>query len=58
MEKKFGKSEEGNIWLDPALTSPYKFYQFWINADDQDVPKLLRIFSLKNRETIEAMKLN
>jgi tyrosyl-tRNA synthetase len=54
--KKFGKSEEGNIWLDPALTSPYKFYQFWINADDQDVPKLLHIFSLKNRETIEAME--
>lgn len=50
--KKFGKSEDGNIWLDPNLTSPYKFYQFWINADDQDVPKFLRTFSLKSQEEI------
>lgn len=54
--KKFGKSEEGNIWLDPKLTSPYKFYQFWINADDQDMSKFLRIFSLKNQETILTME--
>lgn len=54
--KKFGKSEEGNIWLDPNLTSPYKFYQFWINSDDKDLPKLLRYFSLKSREEIEAIE--
>lgn len=54
--KKFGKSEEGNIWLDPQLTSPYKFYQFWINADDQDLSKFLRIFSLKDRHEIESME--
>jgi tyrosyl-tRNA synthetase len=50
--KKFGKSEEGNIWLDPNLTSPYKFYQFWINADDADLAKFFRTFSLKSREEI------
>lgn len=53
--KKFGKSEEGNIWLDPKLTSPYKFYQFWLNADDQDMPKFLKIFSLKGREEVESL---
>lgn len=52
---KFGKSAEGNIWLDPQMTSPYRFYQFWINADDRDVPKLMRYFSLKTREEIEAL---
>ncbi|MBN8676618.1 MAG: tyrosine--tRNA ligase [Chitinophagales bacterium] len=55
---KFGKSESGNIWLDPNLTSPYKFYQFWLNADDRDLPKFLRYFSLKNREEIEALEAN
>ena len=54
--KKFGKSEEGNIWLDPKLTSPYKFYQFWINADDADLPKFFRYFSFKNREEIEELE--
>jgi len=54
--KKFGKSEEGNIWLDPQLTSPYKFYQFWINSDDQDLSKFLRIFSLKDRVEIEQLE--
>jgi len=54
--KKFGKSEEGNIWLDPNLTSPYKFYQFWINADDADIPKFFRYFSLRSREEIEALE--
>ena len=53
---KFGKSESGNIWLDPKLTSPYRFYQFWLNADDRDLPKFLRYFSLKNRAEIEAME--
>lgn len=42
---KFGKSEEGNVWLDPTKTSPYKFYQFWLNTDDRDVERLLRIFT-------------
>lgn len=54
--KKFGKSEEGNIWLDPQLTSPYKFYQFLINADDADIPTFTRYFSLKSREEIEAQE--
>lgn len=55
---KFGKSEAGNIWLDPALTSPYRFYQFWLNADDRDLPKFLRYFSLKSKEEIEALEAN
>lgn len=45
---KFGKSEAGNIWLDPELTSPYQFYQFWLNADDRDLPKFMRYFSLRS----------
>ncbi len=53
---KFGKSEEGNIWLDPELTSPYKFYQFWINADDADIPTYTRYFTLKTQEEVEAME--
>jgi tyrosyl-tRNA synthetase len=43
---KFGKTETGAVWLDPEMTSPYQFYQFWINADDRDMPSLLRTFSL------------
>jgi tyrosyl-tRNA synthetase len=42
---KFGKSEEGNVWLDPARTSPYKFYQFWLNTDDRDVERVLKFFT-------------
>jgi tyrosyl-tRNA synthetase len=42
---KFGKSEEGNVWLDPARTSPYRFYQFWLNQDDRDLDRLLRVFT-------------
>jgi len=53
---KFGKSEQGNIWLDPTMTSPYKFYQFWINADDRDLPKFVRYFTLKSKEEVEAME--
>lgn len=53
---KFGKSEAGNIWLDPELTSPYKFYQFWINADDRDLPKFLRYFCLRSQEEIKALE--
>ena len=55
---KFGKSEAGNIWLDAQLTSPYKFYQFWLNADDRDLPKFLRYFSLQSRAEIEALEAN
>ncbi len=51
---KFGKSTAGNIWMDGEMTSPYKFYQFWINADDRDVPKFTRYFSYKNKEEVEA----
>lgn len=53
---KFGKSSEGNIWLDPTLTSPYKFYQFWINAADDDLGKFLRYFSFKNKDEIEDLE--
>jgi tyrosyl-tRNA synthetase len=54
--KKFGKTEEGNVFLDAALTSPYRFYQFWINSDDADLPKLYRYFSLKSKEEIEELE--
>ncbi len=53
---KFGKTEEGTIWLDPALTSPFRFYQFWINTTDEDVGKYLRFFTLQDRATIEALE--
>jgi tyrosyl-tRNA synthetase len=52
---KFGKSEGGNIWLDPEKTSPYKFYQYWINSSDEDVEKYIKIFSLKSKEDIESL---
>ena len=52
---KFGKSEGGNIWLDAEKTSPYKFYQYWINSSDEDVEKYIKIFSLRGREEIEAL---
>lgn len=52
---KFGKSTEGNIWLDPELTSPYQFYQFWINADDRDIEKFFRIFSLRERQELQEL---
>lgn len=53
---KFGKSESGNIWLDARRTSPYKFYQFWLNASDADVSNYIRIFTLMEREEIEALE--
>ncbi len=53
---KFGKTEGGNVWLDPKRTSPYKFYQFWLNAADADVATYIRIFSLKNKEEIEVIE--
>jgi len=52
---KFGKTEAGAVYLDPAMTSPYKFYQFWINADDRDVSRWLRFFTLLDRATIESL---
>lgn len=53
---KFGKSENGNVWLDRNKTSPYKFYQFWMNASDDDVKNYIRIFTLLPKEEIEAME--
>lgn len=52
--KKFGKTEKGNIWLDPERTSPYEFYQFWLNVSDEDAERYIKIFTLLDRETIEA----
>lgn len=49
---KFGKTEEGNVWLDPVLTSPYKFYQFWLNVADDDAEKYIRIFTLLDKAEI------
>jgi tyrosyl-tRNA synthetase len=53
---KFGKSESGNVWLDPELTSPYEFYQFWINQSDEDCKKLIRVFTLLSQEAIEKLE--
>jgi tyrosyl-tRNA synthetase len=53
---KFGKSEKGNIWLDAKKTSPYQFYQFWLNAADADVSRYIRIFTLFEKEKIEALE--
>jgi len=53
---KFGKSEGGNIWLDPAKTSPYQFYQFWLNASDEDAKSYIRIFTLQKQQEIEALE--
>ena len=52
---KFGKSESGAIWLDPALTSPYAFYQFWVNTDDRDTETHLKLFSLKSPEELKQL---
>ena len=46
---KFGKTEAGTVWLDPALTSPFRFYQFWLNTDDRDVVKYLKFFTWLDR---------
>ncbi|ATO17719.1 tyrosine--tRNA ligase [Micromonospora sp. WMMA2032] len=53
---KFGKSETGTVWLDPQMTSPYAFYQFWVNADDRDVSRYLRYFSFRSREELEELE--
>ena len=54
---KFGKSEGGNVWLDGKRTSPYKFYQYWLNASDEDAEKYIRIFTFLNKEIIDALIL-
>jgi tyrosyl-tRNA synthetase len=54
---KFGKTEGGNVWLDKNRTSPYKFYQYWINSSDEDAKNYIRIFTLKSRKEIEALEL-
>jgi tyrosyl-tRNA synthetase len=52
---KFGKTEKGNVWLDPKKTSPYQFYQFWLNASDEDAKKWIKIFTLLSIEEIETL---
>ncbi|MFK5926985.1 MAG: tyrosine--tRNA ligase [Desulfuromusa sp.] len=52
---KFGKTESGNVWLDPKLTTPYKFYQFWLNVSDADAEKYIKIFTLLSQEEIVAL---
>jgi tyrosyl-tRNA synthetase len=54
---KFGKTEAGAVWLDPERTSPYRFYQFWINTDDRDVGQMLRYFTLLGRERVEELDI-
>ena len=53
---KFGKTESGTVWLDPEMTTPYAFYQFWLNADDRDVSRFLRVFSFRSHEEIEELE--
>lgn len=52
---KFGKTEQGNVWLDPMRTSPYRFYQFWLNVSDDDAAKYIRIFTLLSKEEIDTL---
>jgi tyrosyl-tRNA synthetase len=52
---KFGKTEQGNVWLDPNKTSPYHFYQFWLNVSDEEAARYIKIFTLLNREEIEGL---
>jgi len=52
---KFGKSEGGNVWLDPKRTSPYKFYQYWLNTSDEDAENFIKIFTLKTKEEIDEL---
>lgn len=53
--EKFGKTESGTVWLDPELTSPYSFYQFWLNTDDRDIAKMLKVFSFKSLDEINQL---
>ena len=52
---KFGKTESGTVWLDPEMTSPYAFYQFWLNSDDRDVVELLKYYTFRTREEIDEL---
>lgn len=52
---KFGKSEDGNIWLDPKLTSPYKFYQYWLNLSDEDAARFIKIFTFLSKEEVKEL---
>ena len=52
---KFGKTEKGNVWLDPAKTSPYQFYQFWLNASDDDAEKWIKIFTFLDKSTVDSL---
>ncbi len=52
---KFGKTESGNVWLDPNYTSPYKFYQFWVNVSDEDAERYIKIFTMLDKATVEAL---
>ena len=52
---KFGKTESGNVWLDPRYTSPYKFYQFWLNVSDEDTERYIKIFTMLDKETIDSL---
>jgi tyrosyl-tRNA synthetase len=52
---KFGKTESGNVWLDPNLTSPYKFYQFWLNTSDEDAEKYIKIFTLLSKNDVDEL---
>ncbi len=54
---KFGKTAGGSVWLDPEMTSPYAFFQYWLNSDDADVIKFIKTFSFKSREEIEALEI-
>jgi tyrosyl-tRNA synthetase len=53
---KFGKTESGTVWLSPTMTSPYAFFQFWLNADDRDVSSYLRLYSMRSHEEIEELE--
>jgi tyrosyl-tRNA synthetase len=52
---KFGKTEQGNVWLDRNRTSPYQFYQYWLNVSDQDAETFIKIFTMLDKETVEAL---
>jgi tyrosyl-tRNA synthetase len=55
---KFGKTEAGSVWLDPKLTSPYRFYQFWLNTDDRDVVKYLKFFTMLDQREITELEMS
>ncbi len=52
---KFGKTESGNVWLDPEKTTPYQFYQFWLNVSDEDAAKYIKIFTILDKDEIDGL---